>query len=82
MQHVSYKSIVPFDFQGLQIRELTPGGLQTASDAEIEVAADVRHRRARSTRSDKLYLCAGGTVSFRVEDTDIQLEATEFRDKV
>jgi SAM-dependent methyltransferase/ribosomal protein S18 acetylase RimI-like enzyme/mannose-6-phosphate isomerase-like protein (cupin superfamily) len=74
MTHVSYSAIVPFDFQGLQIRELTPAQLQSVSVAEIEVAPGAKHETARSTRSDKLYVCIEGKLSFRVEDEPVSLE--------
>ena len=57
MTHVRYNAVVSFDFQGLQIRELTPAQLQSASVAEIEVAPGAKHETARSMHSDKLYLC-------------------------
>jgi mannose-6-phosphate isomerase-like protein (cupin superfamily) len=72
--HVKCEDVVPFDFAGLQIRELTPGGLQSASVAEIGVVPGAKHLTARSTRSDKLYLCMEGKVSFRVENEPLSLE--------
>ena len=63
----------PFDFDGLQIRELTPEGLQEASVAEVEVAPGVSHKLARSTKSDKLYVCIAGSVTFWEGDKKLQL---------
>jgi len=74
MSHVSYRNITPFDFMGLQIRELTPDGLVSASVAEVEIAPGAKHETARSTRSDKLYICIEGDISFRIEKRDIKLE--------
>jgi mannose-6-phosphate isomerase-like protein (cupin superfamily) len=68
-----YKDVLPFDFAGLQIRELTPQELLSASVAEIEVVPGVKHERARSRRSDKLYICIEGEVSFRVENESVSL---------
>ena len=59
---------------GLQIRELTPVGLESASVAEIEVPPGSRHETARSTRSDKVYICIQGKVTFRVENSGVELE--------
>ncbi|MBI2288142.1 MAG: cupin domain-containing protein [Chloroflexi bacterium] len=73
MSHVSYRRITPFDFMGLQIRELTPDGLVSASVAEVEIAPGGKHEMARSTRSDKLYVCIEGEILFRIEKRDIKL---------
>ena len=75
--HVAYQGAVPFDFKGLQIRELTPGDLSAASFAEIEVAPGIKHDRARTTRCDKVYLCLEGRPLFRVEERDVRLEARD-----
>ncbi len=74
MSHILYSNVTPFDFMGLQIRELTPDGLVSASVAEVEIAPGVQHETARSIRSDKLYVCIEGGISFRVEERDIKLE--------
>ncbi len=74
MEHVSYSQMAPFDSQGLKIRELTPGQLQSDSVAEIEVVPGARHQRARSARCDKLYIGSEGEVLFRVENEAISLK--------
>ncbi len=74
MSHISYRNVIPFDFMGLQIRELTPDGLVSASVAEVEIAPGARHETARSMRSDKVYVCIEGGISFRVEEKDVKLE--------
>ena len=56
MVHLPIQNIDPFDFQGLQIRELTPAGLESVSVAEIEVARGAYHPWARSTKCDKIYI--------------------------
>ncbi len=73
MEYISGKDINPFDFGGLKIRELTPRELSEASIAEIEVAPGCSHPRARSKKSDKIYFCLQGTVSFRIEGQDVTL---------
>ncbi len=73
MEYVSGKDVNPFDFDGLKIRELTPGGLSEASIAEIEVAPGSSHQKARSSKSDKIYFCLDGEVSFWVEGRDVAL---------
>ena len=70
---VEYESVVPFDFEGLNIRELTPKELETASIAAIDVPPGAAHRTARSSRSDKLYVCLEGIISFIVQDREITL---------
>jgi mannose-6-phosphate isomerase-like protein (cupin superfamily) len=77
MKHIVSDSVVPFDFMGLLIRELTPHELKTASIAEIEVAPSARHERARSTKCDKLYICMQGEVSFRVGTQDVLMHPTD-----
>ncbi len=77
MRHVVYENVKPFDFKGLQIRELTPDGLATASIAEIEIAPGTRHETARSTKSDKIYIGIEGDISFQVENRDVKLKPGE-----
>ena len=74
MSLVAYRNVKPFDFRGLQIRELTPNGLLSASVAEVEIAPGAKHDTARSTKSDKLYICVEGDISFRIENKDVNLE--------
>ncbi len=73
MEYVSGQDVNPFDFDGLKIRELTPRGSSEASVAEIEVAPACSHQRARSSKSDKIYFCLDGAVSFWVEGRDVAL---------
>ena len=74
MEYISSKNVKPFDFGGLKIRELTPGDLSGASIAEIAVAPGCSHQRARSNKSDKIYFCLQGAVSFRVEGQAVVLD--------
>ena len=73
MEYLSGQGVNPFDFDGLKIRELTPGGLSEASIAEIEVAPAGGHKRAKSSKSGKIYFCLDGAVSFWVEGRDMDL---------
>ena len=73
MSCTMYKNIKPFDFRGLQIRELTQEKLSSASIAEIEVPVYGKHPTARSIKSDKLYLCIGGSVTFNCDNRKIKL---------
>ena len=68
-----HDSAVPFYFDGLGIRELTPRSLQSASIATIDVPPGARHRTARSSKSEKLYVCLEGPLSFVVQDREIAL---------
>ena len=74
MRHVAPEDIPPFDFSGLQIRELTPDELKSASVAEIEVPPNAKHNIARSTRSDKVYFCIEGEVLFSVDGRTVILK--------
>ena len=68
-----HDSTIPFDFDELSIRELTPTSLKSASIATIDVPPGARHRTARSSRSEKLYVCLDGPLSFVVRDRKIAL---------
>ena len=65
MKHyVNYSGTAPFSFYDLIIRELSPQGYETLSVAEVRVPPGAVHPKGRSTKSDKLYICIGGTVTF------------------
>ena len=64
----------PFDFGGIQIRDYTSGLLDGASVAQIIVPQGAAHRKAKSTRSDKLYVGIDGTVTFSVKGKPVALE--------
>ena len=69
----NYDSAMPFDFDGLCIRELTPSSLESASIATIDVPPGARHRTARSSKSEKLYVCLKGFISFVVQNRETTL---------
>ena len=71
---VAFARVVPFDFDGLCIRELTPAELQSASVAAIDVPPGAGHRRARSSKCDKLYVCIQGLISSTIQDREITLQ--------
>ena len=73
MHHVKTKEVTPFDFEGLEIRDLIPGLLPSASVAHIEVPPGAAHATAKSTKNDKLYLCIAGKPTFEVNGKRIQL---------
>ena len=68
-----YDSAIPFDFDGLCIRELTPRSLEAASIAAIDVPPGARHRTARSSKREKLYVCLEGFISFVVQNRETTL---------
>jgi len=74
MFHVRHAEISPFDFHGLQITDLTPLDFTAASVAQITVAPGVAHATARSSRSDKLYVCTKGWVEFAVVNIPVTLK--------
>jgi mannose-6-phosphate isomerase-like protein (cupin superfamily) len=67
-------SLQPLDFEGLEIRDYTPGHELSSSIAEISVEAGVRHRLSRSNRSDKYYLVLDGMLWFVVDGKHMVLE--------
>ena len=52
---IQRKSLMPFDFEGLEIRDYTADRDCSSSVAEICVPGGARHRRAWSKRSDRFY---------------------------
>ena len=71
------RNVTPFDFRGLQIRDLTRESVPSASVAQIEVAPGIAHSKAKSIKSDKLYLCVDGTLIFMVDGKRIEVEPTD-----
>ena len=67
-------NVTPFDFSGLMIRDLTPDSLDSASVAQIHLAPGTAHPKAKSIRSDKLYVGVEGRVIFDTEDGKVDLE--------
>ena len=74
---VRSSNVTPFDFGGLQIRDLTAKSLDSASIAQIHVAPGAEHPKAKSVRSDKLYVCLEGTVAFASDSGNVQLEPSD-----
>lgn len=64
---ITRRDIPAQEFDGLSILDMTAGLPTSASLAEITVPPGAGHKRARSTRSDKYYLCLMGRVEFRLE---------------
>ena len=77
MIHVKEANVTPFDFQGLDIRDFTGTLLDGASFAQIMVPQGAAHPKAKSTRSDKLYVGIDGVVLFSVEGKPVSLEPTD-----
>ena len=50
MDVVRSGSVIPFDFAGLQIRDLTSNSLPSASVAQIEAAPGAVYPKAKSTK--------------------------------
>ena len=63
-----------FDFNGLEIVDLTPEQFEPASVAYIKVPPKAYHASARSHKSDKLYTCIEGAVLFEVAGEAALLE--------
>ena len=74
MIYVKDAKVTSFDFQGLQIRDFTGTLLDGASLAQIIVPRGAAHPKAKSNRSDKLYVGIDGVVRFLVEGKPVVLE--------
>ena len=77
MKHFKRDESEQFDFGGLLITDLTAGASLSASVAQIEVPQGATHPRAKSTRSDKYYLCTSGSVAFTSEEHQVRLTSPE-----
>ena len=73
MHYVRSVDVASFRFGGLRIRDLTAQSLSSASVACVEVAPGVAHDMAKSTKSDKFYVCIAGHVVFEVNKQRIEL---------
>ncbi|MDE2889344.1 MAG: cupin domain-containing protein [Gemmatimonadota bacterium] len=65
-------------FDGLEIRDYTPGLDHSSSLAIIGVPPGVQHRNARSTRSDKYYYVIEGKIRFTLGSDEYHLEEGDF----
>jgi mannose-6-phosphate isomerase-like protein (cupin superfamily) len=74
MMKISGKALVSIDFEGLRILDYTAGLETSSSMAEVTVPPGARHRKARSTRSDKYYYTISGQVEFKVDGKVLGLE--------
>ena len=70
--------MLPFDFEGLSIRDYTAGLETSASLAVITVPSGGVHREAWSERSDKYYYVVSGTVEFSDAGAARELSAGDF----
>jgi mannose-6-phosphate isomerase-like protein (cupin superfamily) len=75
---VSQGSVVPFDFDGLAIRDYTAELDASSSFAVITVPAGAEHAEAWSRRSDKYYYVAEGEVEFTLAGEATVLAAGDF----
>ena len=74
MNHSRLQNVTPFDFSGLQIRDPALESLTSGSVAHIEVAPGASHPKAKSTKSDKLYICIDGSLAFTVDGNRVDVE--------
>ena len=61
---VRQESVLPFDFDGLAIRDYTAEQDASSSFAVISVPPAAVHQEAWSRRSDKYYYVLSGTIEF------------------
>ena len=73
MHYVRNSDAASFRFGDLQVRDLTAQSLSSASVAHVEVAPGVAHDTAKSTKSDKFYVCIAGNVVFEVNTQRVEL---------
>ena len=72
---ITRASVMPFDFEGLKIRDYTSNLDRSSSVAEITVPSGARHPPAWSNRSDKYYFGLQGKLAFTVGDLPFELAA-------
>jgi len=72
---IERETLVPIEFEGLEIRDYTAQEGESSSIAEIIVPAGARHKRAWSKRSDKYYYVVNGKISFIVDEQLLELSA-------
>ena len=77
MDYVKLRNVTPLDFRGLAIRDAALASLSSASVALIDVPPGASHPRAKSTESDKLYVCVSGALAFTVDGARIEMEPTD-----
>ena len=75
---VKSKAAKEVTFEGLKIRDYTPCHDCSSSLAIVEISPGMRHRRARSTRSDKYYFVVEGKIRFTLGPDDSHLEKGDF----
>ena len=73
MHYVRCNDVASFRFGDLQIRDLTAQAISSASVACVEVAPGVAHDLAKSTKSDKFYVCIAGALVFEVNERRVEL---------
>ena len=73
MRYVRSDDVTPLPLGGLRIRDLTAQVPASASVASIEVAPGAAHDVAKSTKSDKFYVCITGAVVFQVGERRVEL---------
>lgn len=75
---VKCKAAREVTFEGLEIRDYTPDHDHSSSMAIVEIPPGMRHRRARSTRSDKYYFVTEGKIRFTLGSDENHLEKGDF----
>ena len=65
-------------FDGLEIRDYTPGHDNSSSLAIVEIPPGKQHRKARSVRSDKYYYVIDGKICFTLGSDEYHLEKGDF----
>lgn len=74
---IQHESVMPFDFEGLEIRDYTEDRNRSSSLAEIIFPAGAQHRRAWSKKSDKYYFVLEGRLQFTLGDRRVELETLD-----
>jgi mannose-6-phosphate isomerase-like protein (cupin superfamily) len=69
------KTITPFDFEGLSIRDFTSPLDTSSSVAHISVLPLTHHRRAWSRECDKYYYIISGQLQFVVDGAEHTLNS-------
>ena len=75
---VKSEAAVQVTFDGLEIRDYTPGHDHSSSLAVVEIPPGKQHRKAHSTRSDKYYFVTEGKIRFTLGSDEYRLEKGDF----
>lgn len=75
MERTAHDDATPFAFGNLEIRDVTPSGLNRVKLAQIEVPIGADNPPFAAAGADKVYVCMRGEVEFVIEGETARLGA-------